>query len=383
MRDRRVRATRRQLPGPEPGGTPIPYDPWLTDDFVVHAAFGLRLAALPSLSMGSTPPDPWVAVAEVVATQGQARPMLVSGTTAAGGVVSLLMLDRDLEAGVFARSSEGRLLRFEDWAQAARQVTDDSGTHVVRIRTIGRSPDTAHLFVESFALDATRFPPVPKPETVERLDEIPVALSWLDEAGKPIADPSDVDSEPRILQGVLSVPTRDRQKTEARFLRCTFKDEDHEQFETVVPLPRRSLDTEFSLRVDSSLDTSLVLYSELVLDALRRRDRDEAATRAIPQGSTSPRPDAEIVRGFVTAPADGIALGIDRGRRGDRLVIPCRLELPLTPDTESDGPSRPGEAATWIEDRARQVFETDSHRGWLIVSLLLGSLGALVGAWHR
>ena len=384
LRGRRVRATRDRLDGLDPAGASSSLDPWLSDDFLVHASANLRTASLPAVRVDAGKTSPWQVVVRAPELGGRDRAVLVAGPTASGGLVSLLTLDRSLEADVFAHSSEGQPSAFEDWVQPHNQVETDSGTKVIHVRAIGSSPDMIHLEARSHELDMTRFPPVPKPGDGQPVDQIDVALAWLGASGEPLfasnGRPLTARQKPRFQKGSLAIPTRPVEgDVRASFLRCTWTTADT-SFDTVIPLAGRDVDSQISLRVAANLDTSVVIYSELILDALARREQTAAdprpTTRASSPALASSPPTPEPVPGFATAPADGIALGPGP----DRLVMPSRLEIPLVGDDPPDPPSRPAEAAAWIESRAGEVFEAPSHRGWLVVSLLLAGVASLIRA---
>lgn len=359
----------------------------ISDELCALASATLRLTTRPSVTMGAgTPLVPLVGVS----TGGQETwPLFLVGRAGGGGVLTLCTVDYALEQEVFKHTFAASAARFEDWVFSAGQVDSDSGTHLLHVEALGPTEDGSLFRFELYTVDDRSIPVVPKArdESFAR-SEVEVSAGVLSRFGAP-----GLPLSLRLKNGVLIVPQRVGGKLVApegeAIVRLKVKHPDlRETFEVFVPVAFTSPDTWFSLQTSPGLSSTLVVYGEMIRDALAPISiSHERVNPGTAIGETA-QSRAILATGLDSSVpmANGIGLGIERGKPSEHRVIPCRLELPIRAEslaTDHGKISRVEVSAKWIEDRIREVSVVSTSRSWIIVASLFAGLAILIRSKTR
>jgi hypothetical protein len=362
-------------------------DKALSDEFCAVVSANLRLATRPSVNVGAG--TPLVPLAGIKTGAEETWPLFLVGRASGGGVLTFCTVDYALEQEVFKHTFVASAARFEDWVFSDAQVDSDSGTHLLHVESLGPTEDGSLFRFELYTVDDRSIPVVPKAREMSFVQsEVAVSAEVLSRCGEPVL------SLPLTLKnGVLVVPLRVGGKLIApggeAIVRLKLKPPQlKETFEVFVPVAFMSPDTQFSLQTSPGLSSTLVVYAEMIRDALARASTAEGrgSSRA-PEQTTALDNSLPAADKDLHAPlANGIGLGIQEGRPWEHRVIPCRLELPLRAEslsTEHGEITRVEVAARWIEDRIRDVFVVSTSRNWLIVASLFAGLTIVIRSRTR
>jgi hypothetical protein len=351
----------------------------LSDELCALISATLRLATRPTVTAGAS--TSLVPLASVKTGGKEAWPLFLVGRAGRGGVLTLCTVDYALEQEVFKHTFAAAAAGFQDWVFSAGQVDSDSGTQLLHVESLGATEDGALFRFEPYTVDDGSIPIVPKARVASSFaqSEVEVSAEVLSRFGKP-----GLPLRLTLKHGVLAVPRRVGDKIVApggeAIVRIHLKDpHSNEVFEVFLPVAFMSPDTQFSLQTNPGLSSTIIVYSEMIQDALSPAAPSEGQRLSRTPDVVNAQGDRQYaaIRNAPTPLVNGIGLGI-RDRKGkENYVISCRLELPLRLEsltTENGKTTRVEVAATWIEQRIREVFVVSTSRGWLIVASLCAAL---------
>jgi hypothetical protein len=354
----------------------------VSDEFCALVSANLRLVTRPSVTVGAA--TPLVPLASVRNGSDETWPLFLVGRVRGGGVLTLCTVDYALEQEVFRHTFVASAARFEDWVFSTGQVDSDSGTHLLHVQSLGATEDGLLFRFELYSVDDRSIPGVPKArEQSFAKSEVGVSAEVISRYGAP-----GLLLPLALKNGILMIPQRAGGRPVApggeAIVRLKLKPPQlTETFEVFVPVAFRSPDTQFSLQTGPELSSTLVVYAEMIRDALAPATTLDGRGSSQAPEKTTVRENSLLAAALDSrAPAaNGIGLGIEQGKPWEHRVIPCRLELPLRHEalsTDHGEMTRAEAAVKWIENRISEVFIVSTSRNWLIVASLFAGLTIVI-----